>query len=317
MNGSVVKVDSVTKRFAGHTAVEKLSLDVPGGGIFGLLGPNGAGKSTTIRMIMNIITPDEGRISVLGSDSSRDLSSRIGYLPEERGLYKKMKIVDQLTFFGEAKGIPRKTSRAKAAEWLGRLGISDWALKKVEDLSKGMQQKVQFIGALLHEPDLVILDEPFSGLDPVNSQVMKDVVVDLARQGKTVLFSTHIMEQAEKMCDRIVIISRGRKVVDGSLAEVKRDFGGRHVALTFTRHADRAARVLADRALVAKVDDYGATAECELAETGDADRLLRTLVQEDVGLARFEVVEASLQSIFIAKVGVDAATAPARETIHA
>ena len=317
MSSSVVKVDNVTKRFSGHTAVDQLSLDVPGGGIFGLLGPNGAGKSTTIRMIMNIITADEGKISVLGGESSRDLSGRIGYLPEERGLYKKMKILDQLTFFGEAKGIHRKTARAKATEWLAKLGISDWALKKVEDLSKGMQQKVQFIGALLHEPDLVILDEPFSGLDPVNSQVMKDVVVDLARQGKTILFSTHIMEQAEKMCDRIVIISRGKKVVDGSLAEVKREFGGRHVALTFTRHADRAARVLADRSLVAKVDDYGATAECELAETGDADRLLRTLVQEDVGLARFEVVEASLQSIFIAKVGIEAATAPAKETVHA
>jgi ABC-2 type transport system ATP-binding protein len=317
MNGTVVKVEEVTKQFAGHTAVERLSLDVPRGGIFGLLGPNGAGKSTTIRMIMNIITPDEGRISVLGSASSRTLSGRIGYLPEERGLYKKMKVVDQLTFFGEAKGIARKTARVKAGEWLGRLGISDWAVKKVEDLSKGMQQKVQFIGALLHEPDLVILDEPFSGLDPVNSQVMKDVVVDIARQGKTVLFSTHIMEQAEKMCDRIVIISRGRKVVDGSLAEVKRDFGGRHVALAFSRNADRAARVLADRTLVAKVDDYGATAEVELASPGDPDRLLRTLVQEDVGLGRFEVVEASLQSIFIAKVGVEAATAPAKETIHA
>jgi ABC-2 type transport system ATP-binding protein len=317
MNGSVVKLAEVTKQFAGHTAVDRLSLEVPGGGIFGLLGPNGAGKSTTIRMIMNIITPDQGRISVLGSASSRALSGRIGYLPEERGLYKKMKVLDQLTFFGEAKGIARKTARVKAGDWLGRLGISDWAVKKVEDLSKGMQQKVQFIGALLHEPDLVILDEPFSGLDPVNSQVMKDVVVDIARQGKTVLFSTHIMEQAEKMCDRIVIISRGRKVVDGSLAEVKRDFGGRHVALTFTRNADRAARVLADRSLVAKVDDYGATAEVELAAPGDPDRLLHTLIQEEVGLARFEVVEASLQSIFIAKVGVEAATAPAKETVHA
>ena len=317
MNGSVVRLEEVTKRFAGHTAVERLSLEVPGGGIFGLLGPNGAGKSTTIRMIMNIITPDEGRIAVLGSASSRALSGRIGYLPEERGLYKKMKVLDQLTFFGEAKGIARKTARIKAGEWLGRLGISDWAVKKVEDLSKGLQQKVQFIGALLHEPDLVILDEPFSGLDPVNSQVMKDVVVDIARQGKTVLFSTHIMEQAEKMCDRIVIISRGRKVVDGSLAEVKHDFGGRHVALTFTRNADRAARVLADRSLVAKVDDYGATAEVELATPGDPDRLLHTLIQEEVGLARFEVVEASLQSIFIAKVGIEAATAPAKETVHA
>ena len=317
MNGSAVKVEHVTKQFAGHTAVNDLSLEVPGGGIFGLLGPNGAGKSTTIRMIMNIITPDQGRISVLGGSSSRALSSRIGYLPEERGLYKKMKVGDQITFFGEAKGIPRSTARRKASEWLERLGISDWNLKKVEDLSKGMQQKVQFAGALLHDPDLVILDEPFSGLDPVNSQVMKDVVVDLARKGKTVLFSTHIMEQAERMCERIVIISRGRKVVDGTLAEVKRDFGGRHVALTFTRHADRAARILADRSLVAKVDDYGASAEAELAESGDADRLLRTLVQEDVGLARFEVVEASLQAIFIAKVGIEAATAPAKETVHA
>jgi ABC-2 type transport system ATP-binding protein len=318
MSSSVVKLEGVTKRFAGHTAVEHLSLDVPGGGILGLLGPNGAGKSTTIRMIMNIITPDEGRISVLGGISaSRDLSGRIGYLPEERGLYKKMKVVDQLTFFGEAKGISRRTARTKSGDWLARLGISDWAQKKVEDLSKGMQQKVQFIGALLHEPDLVILDEPFSGLDPVNSQVMKDVVVDLARRGKTVLFSTHIMEQAEKMCDRIVIISRGRKVVDGSLAEVKRDFGGRYVALSFTRNVDRAGRVLADRSLVAKVDDYGATAEVELASPGDPDRLLQTLVQEEVGLARFEVVEASLQSIFIAKVGLEAATAPAKETVHA
>jgi len=228
-----------------------------------------------------------------------------------------MKILDQLTFFGEAKGIGRAIARRKAADWLARLGISDWALKKVEDLSKGMQQKVQFIGALLHDPDLVILDEPFSGLDPVNSQVMKDVVVDLARQGKTVLFSTHIMEQAEKMCDRIVIISRGRKIVDGTLADVKREFGGRHVALTFTRNADRAAPILADRSLVGKVDDYGATAEVELADGGDPDRLLHALVREDVGLARFEVVEASLQSIFIAKVGIDAATAPAKETIHA
>ena len=163
----------------------------------------------------------------------------------------------------------------------------------------------------------MILDEPFSGLDPVNSQVMKDVVVDLARKGKTVVFSTHIMEQAERMCDRIVIISRGRKVVDGTLAQVKRDFGGNHVALTFTRNTDRAARVLADRTLVSKCDDYGNSAEVELAPTGDADRLLRTLVQEDVGLARFEVVEASLQAIFIAKVGLEAATAPAKETVHA
>jgi len=317
-NGSVIKLERVSKRFSGHTAVDQLSLEVPTGGIFGLLGPNGAGKSTTIRMIMNIITPDEGRISVLGGASaSRDLSDRIGFLPEERGLYKKMKVLDQLTFLGEAKGIRRPVARKKAAEWLEKLGLVDWAVKKVEDLSKGMQQKVQFIGALLHDPELLILDEPFSGLDPVNSQVMKDVVVEVARAGRTILFSTHIMEQAERMCDRIVIIARGRTVVDGSMADVKREFGGRHVALGFTRNRDRAAKILADRTLVQKVDDYGPSAEVELAPTGDAERLLRTLVQEDVGLSRFEVVEPSLQSIFIAKVGAEAATAPAREVIHA
>jgi ABC-2 type transport system ATP-binding protein len=269
-------------------------------------------------MIMNIITPDQGRIVVLGGESaSRDLSDRIGFLPEERGLYKKMKVLDQLTFLGEAKGIRRAVARKKAGQWLERLGLSDWTIKRVEDLSKGMQQKVQFIGALLHDPELLILDEPFSGLDPVNSQIMKDVVVELARSGRTVLFSTHIMEQAEKMCDHIVIIARGRTVVDGSLTDVKRQFGGRHVALSFTNNKERAAKILADRTLIEKLDDYGASAEVELAASGSADRLLRALVQEDVGLSRFEIVEPSLQAIFIAKVGADAATAPAREVVHA
>ncbi|HVE17302.1 MAG TPA: ATP-binding cassette domain-containing protein [Chthoniobacterales bacterium] len=318
MGDTMVRLEAVTKRFSGHTAVDRLSMDVPRGGIFGLLGPNGAGKSTTIRMIMNILTPDEGRITLFGKESaSRDLSERIGYLPEERGLYKKMRVGDHLTFLGEVKGIQRRTARQKAGLWLERLGIADWTMKKVEELSKGMQQKVQFIGALLHDPDLLLLDEPFSGLDPVNSQVMKDVVVDLARNGKTFLFSTHIMEQAERMCDHVVIIARGQKVVDGSLADIKREFGGRHIALTFTRNADRAARVLSDRALVERVDDYGASAEVQLSDGADPERLLRVLVENDVGLARFEVVEASLQSIFIAKVGAEAAVAPAHEVAHA
>jgi ABC-2 type transport system ATP-binding protein len=317
-DSSVIRLEGVSKRFAGHTAVDRLSMTVPAGGIFGLLGPNGAGKSTTIRMIINILTPDEGRITLFGGHAaSRDLSARIGYLPEERGLYKKMRVGDHLAFLGEAKGISRSVARRKAGVWLERLGISDWTLKKVEELSKGMQQKVQFIGALLHDPDLLLLDEPFSGLDPVNSQVMKDVVVELARSGKTLLFSTHIMEQAERMCDHIVIIARGQKVVDGSLAGVKREFGGRHIALTFTRNGDRAARVLNDRSLVERVDDYGASAEVQLTGGSDPDRLLRALVENDVGLARFEVVEASLQSIFIAKVGAEAAVAPAHEVVHA
>jgi len=308
MTTPVVAVNSVTKRYAGHTAVRALSLEVPLGGIFGLLGPNGAGKTTTIRMLMNIITPDEGKVTLFGgAGTGRELSARIGYLPEERGLYPKMKVLDQLAFLGEAKGINRWEARKRAKVWLERLGLGDWGLRKVSDLSKGMQQKVQFAGALQHDPELVILDEPFSGLDPVNSQVMRDIVVDLARSGRTVLFSTHIMEQAEKMCDRIVIIARGEKVVDGTLATIKREFGQNNIALTFTRNAQLAAPILADRTLVASVDDAGASAEVVLAGGADPERLLRSLVQADVGLSRFEVVEPSLQSIFISKVGAEAA----------
>ncbi len=314
----VIRVEGVTKRFAGHTAVRSLSIEVPKGGIFGLLGPNGAGKTTTIRMMMNIIVPDEGRVTLFGQQASgRALSQRIGFLPEERGLYKKMKVQDQLMFLGEIKGLKRAEARVRATRWLERLGISDWAQRKVEDLSKGMQQKVQFIGTLLHDPEVVILDEPFSGLDPVNSQVMKDVVVELAREGRTVLFSTHIMEQAERMCDHIVIIARGQKVVDGPLKEVKRSFGDRHVALAFHSGRDLAAGVLRDRTLISRVDDYGGWAEAELAAGAEGDRLLRALVDAGVGLTRFELMEPSLQSIFIAKVGSDAMSAPAQGENHA
>jgi ABC-2 type transport system ATP-binding protein len=318
MYQNAIELHGISKRFAGHTAVRSLSLTVPRGGIYGLLGPNGAGKSTTIRMILSILLPDDGTVTLFGGEpASRNLSERIGYLPEERGLYPRMKVAEQLTFLGEAKGLPRARARQLCREWLARLGIADWGDKKVQDLSKGMQQKVQFIGALLHEPELVILDEPFSGLDPVNSQVMKDVVVEIARSGRTVLFSTHIMEQAEKMCDRVAIIARGQKVLDGSLAEIKAGAGRRHIALAYHRDAARAAQVLEDRKLVAKADDYGASAEVELATGADPDDLLRNLVESGVGLSRFEIVEPSLQSIFIDRVGRDAATAPATEDAHA
>jgi ABC-2 type transport system ATP-binding protein len=319
MSDSILRIDRVTKRFAGHTAVRDLSLDVPRGAIFGLLGPNGAGKTTTIRMIMSILIPDEGRVLLFGGEGSgRDHSERIGYLPEERGLYKKMKVIDNIVFLAEAKGVSRRIAATKGREWLDRLGLSDWTSRKVEDLSKGMQQKVQFIGTLLHDPELVILDEPFSGLDPVNSQVMKDVVVEIARAGRTVLFSTHIMEQAEKMCDHIAIIARGEKVLDGSLTDIKRSYGKRNIALAFGNGGGKgAAAILQDRSLVTRVDDYGSSAEVELAPNADHDRLLRALVEAGVGLLRFEVVEPSLQSIFISKVGAEAATPAASEAKHA
>ncbi|HTO72387.1 MAG TPA: ATP-binding cassette domain-containing protein [Gemmatimonadales bacterium] len=318
MSHAAVRVDHVTKRFAGHTAVHDLTLEVPTGGIFGLLGPNGAGKSTTIRMMMNIITPDEGKVLLFGTTATgRDLAHRVGYLPEERGLYKKMKVLDHLIFLGEIRNLSRPEARRRATAWLERLGLTDWTVHKIEDLSKGMQQKVQFIGALIHDPELVILDEPFSGLDPVNSKVMKDVVVEIARSGRSVLFSTHQMEQAEKMCDRVAIIARGEKVLDGSLSEIKAAGGKRNVALSFYRDAAQAARVLEDRRLVSRVEDHGTTAEAELAAASGPDELLKALVASGAGLSRFEVVEPSLEAIFIDKVGIEAARPVAREDANA
>lgn len=313
-----VELEGVTKRYAGHTAIRSLSLSVPRGSIFGLLGPNGAGKTTTIRMLMNVAVPDEGWVRVLGQPAGRELSGRVGYLPEERGLYKKMRVLDVLVFLAESKGVRSKDARRDARAWLAKLGLSDWEQKKVDDLSKGMQQKVQFVSAILHRPELVILDEPFSGLDPVNSQILKDTVVDLARSGCTVLFSTHVMEQAEKLCDALCIIARGEKVLDGKLAEIKRSHGGVHVVLAVEQWTSGLNAVVADRALVAKADNYGVYAELELAAGADSQRLLRCIIESGAVVTRFEITEASLTRIFMDKVGPDAASVPAApEVVHA
>jgi len=304
-----VELKGVTKRFAGHTAVRDLDLLVPTGSVYGLLGPNGAGKTTTIRMIMAIIAADAGSVRLFGQvKRGRELSQRIGYLPEERGLYRKMKVVDMLVFLAQIKGVDRRHAKKSAVEWLELLGLSDWVEKKVDDLSKGMQQKVQFISTLQHEPDLVILDEPFAGLDPVNTQVMKDVIVELTRRGTTTLFSTHIMEQAEKLCDSVCIIARGEKVVDGSLREVKRKHGGSHVVVAVEEGVESVAGVLEDRSLVSKADNYGQYAELELVDGADAQRLLHGLVRSGATVTRFEIAEPTLNKIFIDLVGPEAAT---------
>ncbi|HEX9581990.1 MAG TPA: ATP-binding cassette domain-containing protein [Gemmatimonadales bacterium] len=307
---NVVVLEGVTKRFATHTAVSDLSLVVPRGSIYGLLGPNGAGKTTTIRMILSIIVPDEGAITLFGAtDSGRDVSGRIGYLPEERGLYRKMRVGDLLVFLAETKGITRGVARAEARRWLEQLGLGAWEHQKLDALSKGMQQKVQFISTVLHRPDLVILDEAFAGLDPVNAQVMKDTVVSLARSGTTVVFSTHVMEHAEKLCDAICIIARGRKIVDGRLADVRRGHGGRHVIVAVEQGVGSAERVLTDRALVAKADTYGQYAELEVAPGADPHRILEALLAAGSRVTRFEIAEPTLHKIFIDKVGADTASA--------
>lgn len=307
-----VVVDRVTKRFAGHTAVDALSLSVPSGMIFGLLGPNGAGKTTTIRMIMDIYEPDEGSVRLFNDVAGgRTHSARIGYLPEERGLYPKMRVLDVLVFLAETKGVARRVARAKALEWLDRLGLGDWRLRKVSDLSKGMQQKVQFISAVLHDPELVVLDEPFAALDPVNRQVLLDTVIDYGRRGKTVLFSTHIMEHAEKLCDRLCIIARGKKLIDGTLSDVKRTHGGKHLFVAFDGSQGGAQQIFADRRLVAKIQDFGQQVEVELAKDADAQEILRALVNSGARLSRFEIASPSLHKIFVDLVGPEAATAAA------
>jgi ABC-2 type transport system ATP-binding protein len=302
----IVDLERITKRFAGHVAVSELSLSVPRGVVFGLLGPNGAGKTTTIRMMMNIMIPDEGVVRLFGDDlGGRHHSARIGYLPEERGLYKKMRVREVLIFLAEAKGVARAVAAKKADHWLGRLDLADWRLRKVEELSKGMQQKVQFISTMLHAPELLILDEPFAGLDPINAQTLKDIIVELARGGTTIIFSTHQMDVAEKICDHVCIIARGRKVLDGGLAEVKQVHGGTHVAVAFEDGGERAADTLNDRRLVAKADDYGPYAELALADGADPQDLLERLVRSGARLRRFERIEPSLHRIFLDKVGAE------------
>jgi ABC-2 type transport system ATP-binding protein len=313
----VVDLQHVTKRFSGHTAVRDLSLRVPRASVYGLLGPNGAGKTTSIRMMMNIIVPDEGTIRLFDmGDSGRDLSHRIGYLPEERGLYKKMRVLDLLVFLAEIKGVDRRSAKRQARQWIEELGLGDWALKRVNDLSKGMQQKVQFIATVLHEPELLILDEPFSGFDPVNTQIMKDVVVKLARNGTTVLFSTHIMEQAEKLCDSVCIIAKGNKVLDGRLAEIKREHGGRTVAIAVDGGEDELRTILEDRTVVAKADRYPQYAEVELVPGVSPQVLLELMVRQRLQVRRFEAGEASLHKIFVDLVGKDAATPRAEGDRH-
>src|SRR5215204_1337834 len=306
-----IEIDHAVKRYAEHVAVRDLSLRVPKGAVYGLLGPNGAGKTTTIRMILNIIAPDSGSIRILGRDvSDRALTDHIGYLPEERGLYRKMQVRRVLRFLGELKGMKRELADRRIDEWLERLDLKtaekDWGLSKIDELSRGMQQKVQFIGTLLHDPDLVILDEPFSGLDPINAQALKDTVVELRKRGKTVIFSTHLMDNAERLCDSVCIIARGEKVLDGAVSAVKSAHGGKHIALALSGEArSGVTAVLSDTTLVTHVDDQNQFFELELARDATPQRLLERLVAAGAPITRFELVQPSLHQIFLRTVGAD------------
>ncbi len=304
-----VDIQSIAKCYEGHVAVKDLSLQVPQGCVYGLLGPNGAGKTTTIRMMLNIVAPDSGSISLMGaSNTAKGVLDRVGYLPEERGLYKKMQVRRLLHFLAELKEVSARDADRRIDEWLERLDLKtaakDWGNSKVDELSRGMQQEVQFIGTLLHDPDLIILDEPFSGLDPVGAQGLKDTVVDLRRRGKTVLFSTHLMDNAERMCDSVCIVARGEKVLDGGVAEVRAAHGGSHIALGLTNASTPAVNaVLADPSLIGRLDDLSRFFEIELAPGADSQLLLRRLLEAGAGIERFERVQPSLHQIFLQKVG--------------
>ncbi len=294
-----LRVENVTKRFGEFTAVNDLSFNVRAGRVFGFLGPNGAGKTTTIRMIVGITAPDEGKIELFGRKMSSELQDKIGYLPEERGLYKKMKIVDQLRYFAALKDVSTKEADRRIDFWLDRMKLSEWKTKKTSDLSKGMSQKIQFIATVLHDPDLLILDEPFSGLDPVNVEFLIEVVAELKAQHKTIIFSTHLMETAERLCDDIILINKSRKVIGGTLREVKESFKKNMIAL----RAVGGESVLSDSALVAKITAHADEKELVLAEGADEQFLLKKLIESGAKITKFEQVEPSLNDIFIEKIG--------------
>jgi ABC-2 type transport system ATP-binding protein len=294
---AVVELLEVTKAYESKIAVNRLNLSIDAGQMFGLLGPNGAGKTSSIRMIMGITIPDSGSVRLFGKPFERKSLERVGYLPEERGLYKKMKVIDQLVFFGCLHGLEADEARKRGIAWAKRMEIDESLNKKTEELSKGMQQKIQFISSLLHDPDLIIMDEPFSGLDPVNAVLVEKTLLELKDQGKAIVFSTHRMDQVEKLCDTICLIDNGKAVLAGKVRDIKAGYERNRVVVEFEGNAEF---LKSDQILDAK--NYSGHAEIRLKEHGDAQKLLHEATSV-AKIYRFELVEPSLEEIFIQTVG--------------
>lgn len=294
---NIVTLSNVTKRFDKFVAVDDLSFEVRRGTIFGLIGPNGAGKSTTLRMIIGIFGPDAGEVQVLGERVSPTLQQRIGYLPEERGLYNAMKVHEQLLFFVRLKGMTAALARKSIDEWIERLDMSAWKDKKAGELSKGTQQKIQFIAAVAHKPDVLILDEPFSGLDPVSAGLLTRIVLDLKSEGMTIIFSTHQMAQVEQLCDDICLLDHSKKVLGGSLSEVKRSFGRMTVVLDYD-----GPEILFDGGSPKKLTSHHARKELLLNEGVDAQDILKQALAAGARVKHFQLIEPSLNEIFIESV---------------
>lgn len=291
---NTLELRNVTKRYDKFVAVDNLSLTIEKGSVFGLLGPNGAGKTSSIRMMMGITLPDSGEVMLFGQPFRRELLKKVGYLPEERGLYKKMKLVEQLVFLAELKGVPSGEARSRARQWCERLELTSWMDKKVEELSKGMQQKVQFVAGILHDPEFMILDEPFSGLDPANAEVIKDVLLEQRKAGKTILFSTHRMDQVEKLCDAICLVDHGRAVLQGELRAVKARFGRNSIQIQYEGDGD----FLQTTPMVQSFHNFGNYIEVELAPGTDPQEILKAVAAR-AKVNRFELAEPTLEKIFI------------------
>ena len=298
---SIVVLKNIRKVYDTKVAVDGLSLTIEPGTMFGLLGPNGSGKTSSIRMMIGMTVPDSGSVTLFGRPFNRGLLSRVGYLPEERGLYKKMKVLDQLIFLGQLHGLSESMARSRSLIWCERMQIADATEKKTEELSKGMQQKIQFIAALLHEPELIIMDEPFSGLDPVNATLLMDTLAELRGEGKAILFSTHRMDQVEKLCDNIALISRGKLVLEGSMREVKSRYPRNRVQVVFAGDDS-----FLHHASVATSKNYAGIAKLTLHDESAAQGLLAEAIARGTMITRFEVVEPTLEDIYIETVGSEA-----------
>jgi ABC-2 type transport system ATP-binding protein len=293
----VVELAGVTKAYESKIAVRDLSLSIEAGQMFGLLGPNGAGKTSSIRMMMGITFPDSGTVKLFDKPFERSTLERVGYLPEERGLYKKMKVLEQLVFFGQLHGLSAGDAEKRATAWAKRLEIDEALPKRTEELSKGMQQKIQFIGSLLHDPGLIVMDEPFSGLDPVNAKLLEQTLLELKDQGRAIVFSTHRMDQVEKLCDSICLINKGQAVLAGRVREIKSRYERNHVIVEFEGSAD-----FLSSTEIEKAQNFSGHAEIKLKPHGDAQKLLRE-ASAKAKIYRFEMVEPSLEEIFIQTVG--------------
>jgi ABC-2 type transport system ATP-binding protein len=310
---SALEVKNLTKTFGTLKAVDDASFEVPEGSIFGLIGRNGAGKTTTIRMMMNIYLPDSGEVVLRGVKVGKDFKSKVGYLPEERGLYKKMKVLETLLYFAEIKGKSGKEVEKKANEYLERFDLADRKNSKIEDLSKGNQQKVQFICTVLHDPEFLILDEPFSGLDPINTNLLKEIILEKKKEGKVIIFSTHLMDFAEKMCDHIAMIDHGKIILKGSLAEIKSRFAQKNVSLTHEGDIS----FLNGHKIIDKIEDFGNTTGIKVKEPSQTQELIKLLVQRDIKIKKFDANDISLHEIFVELAGIEDGNHLKAEVAHA